>query len=65
MRATRTLYIPHTNGRSSYVFIVRADERGKLLRTIGRYAMDKELDFDWWDAATVSRKVRALTVGAT
>lgn len=45
-------------GTERYVFLYDDASREEMLRTLGRYASDPELSFTWYDAATLSRKVR-------
>lgn len=50
-------------GDQRYFFYYRPETRLALLRTLGRYAADPDLEFSWYDAAIVSAKVREeLTV---
>jgi hypothetical protein len=41
-----------------YVFLWDDAFRADLLRTLGRYAMNRELSFTWYDAAKVSQSVQ-------
>lgn len=43
-----------------YIFLYDDDSAATLLQTFGRYAADKDLSFSWYDAATLSQKVRRL-----
>ncbi len=43
----------------NYVFLFTDEKRADVLRTLGRFANDKELDFNWYDAAMLSQKVRS------
>jgi len=43
-----------------YVFLYDDESAATLLQTFGRYAAEKELSFSWYDAAVLSKKVRAL-----
>ncbi len=45
-------------GEERYVFMFDDDTRAETLRTLGRYASDPELSFNWYDAAVLSQKVR-------
>jgi hypothetical protein len=47
-------------GEERYVFLYNADNRVEMLRTLGRYAADPQLSFNWYDAAVMSKKVRDL-----
>jgi hypothetical protein len=41
-----------------YVFMYTDQSMPDLLRTLGRYAVDPELAFSWYDAAVLSQRVR-------
>ena len=43
-----------------YVFLYYEASFDELLRTLGRYASDPELNFSWYDAAMLSQRVRKL-----
>lgn len=43
-----------------YVFLYDDDSEQEALRTMGRFAADKELSFTWYDAAVLSQKLRKL-----
>lgn len=43
-----------------YVFLYDDDSDQETLRTMGRFAADKELSFTWYDAAVLSQKLRKL-----
>jgi len=45
-------------GTERYVFLYDDAHRADTLRTFGRYASDPELSFTWYDAATLSQKIR-------
>ena len=45
-------------GEERYVFPYSDENRGEVLRSMGRYASDPELSFSWYDAAVLSQKVR-------
>ncbi len=47
---------------SGQTFIFDFDDSpvGPLLRKIGSYASDPEVDFNWYDAAVVSQKIRTI-----
>lgn len=47
-------------GEEQYVFLYNDANRIELLRTLGRYAADPQLSFNWYDAAVMSKKVREL-----
>lgn len=41
-----------------FIFIFDAAGRSETLRTLGRFASDPDLNFSWFDAATLSQAVR-------
>jgi len=45
-----------------FIWIFDDDVEGRVaaLRSIGRFASDKELTFTWWDAAKLSRQIREV-----
>jgi hypothetical protein len=45
-------------GQQRYLFLFDDENRTETLRTLGRFAADPELDFTWYDAAVLSRKIR-------
>jgi hypothetical protein len=45
-------------GDERYVFLYDEENRGEVLRTLGRYASNSKLSFSWYDAAVLSQKVR-------
>jgi hypothetical protein len=48
-------------GSERYVFLFNEKNRGELLRTLGRYASNPDLNFTWYDAAVLSQKIRQET----
>lgn len=48
-------------GQQRYLFLFDDENRTEALRTLGRFAADPELDFSWYDAAVLSRKIREAT----
>lgn len=44
--------------RESCVFVYNDATRAECLRTMGRFASNKELSFTWYDAANLSQKIR-------
>ena len=48
-------------GQQRYLFLFDDENRTETLRTLGRFAADPELDFSWYDAAVLSRKIREAT----
>ncbi len=45
-------------GKERYIFLFDDGNRSEALRTLGRYASNKELSFTWYDAAVLSQKIR-------
>lgn len=45
-------------GEQRYIFIYNADTVRPLKRVFTKFAQDKDLDFNWHDAATMCNKVR-------
>jgi len=45
-------------GRERYVFFYDDDNRAEVLRALGEFASDNELNFTWYDAAVLSQKIR-------
>ena len=42
------------------MFLYDDESADQLLQTLGKYAADPELNFSWYDAATLSQRVRKL-----
>ncbi len=47
-------------GQERFVFLYDDESADQLLQTLGQYAADPELNFSWYDAATLSQRVRKL-----
>jgi len=45
-------------GEERFIFLFDDQNRDKTLRQLARFAADPELDFSWYDAAMLSRKIR-------
>lgn len=45
-------------GDERYIFLYDDDHRSECLRALGRCATNRDLSFDWYDAARVSQSVR-------
>ncbi len=43
-----------------YIFLYEDNSSKELLNTLGRYAADEELSFNWHDTAILSQRVRRL-----
>ena len=49
-------------GNERYVFMYADNRRAEVLRTLGSYASNPELNFSWYDAAVLAKKVRDAKV---
>jgi hypothetical protein len=47
-------------GEEKFIFLYNEANRIEMLRTLGRYAADPDLNFSWYDAAVMSKKIREL-----
>ncbi len=45
-------------GEQRFVFLFDDENRDETLRQLARFAANPELDFSWYDAAMLSRKIR-------
>ena len=45
-------------GEERFIFIFDDENRDETLRQLARFASNPELDFSWYDAAMLSRKIR-------
>jgi hypothetical protein len=45
-------------GEERFIFLFDDMNRDETLRQLARFAADPELDFSWYDAAMLSRKIR-------
>lgn len=45
-------------GEERFIFLFDDVNRDETLRQLARFAADPELDFSWYDAAMLSRKIR-------
>jgi hypothetical protein len=45
-------------GKERYIFVFDLKYKPEVLRTIGQFASDPELSFNWHDAAVLSQRVR-------
>lgn len=45
-------------GEEKFIFLFDDANRDQTLRQLARYAADPELEFSWYDAAMLSRKIR-------
>ena len=50
-------------GAERFVFLYDDESADQLLQTLGNYAADPEINFSWYDAATLSQRVRKLREG--
>ncbi|MCA9193567.1 MAG: hypothetical protein KDB03_17465 [Planctomycetales bacterium] len=49
-------------GEERYIFLYDESQRVETLRMLGRYAANPELSFSWHDAATLSKRIREISV---
>lgn len=47
-------------GQERFVFLYDDASADQLLRTLGAYAADPDLNFDWYDAAVMSQRIAQL-----
>lgn len=47
-------------GVERFIFIYQEGQEEVLLETLGGYATDKDLDFDWYDATVLSQKIKRI-----
>lgn len=45
-------------GKEKFIFLFDDANRDETLRQLARFAANPELDFTWYDAAMLSRKIR-------
>ncbi|WP_246112741.1 hypothetical protein [Allorhodopirellula solitaria] len=45
-------------GEEKFIFLFDDGNRDETLRQLARFAANPELDFSWYDAAMLSRKIR-------
>lgn len=45
-------------GEERFIFLFDDANRDETLRQLARFAADPELEFSWYDAAMLSRKIR-------
>lgn len=45
-------------GDERWLFIWTEDNRANVLRTLGRFASNPDLAFNWYDAALLSQRIR-------
>ena len=45
-------------GEERFIFLFSDENRDETLRQLARFAADPEIDFSWYDAAMLSRKIR-------
>lgn len=45
-------------GEEKFIFLFDDANRDQTLRQLARFAADPELEFSWYDAAMLSRKIR-------
>ena len=52
--------IAMAKGEERYVIAFSEANRAEALKTLGRWASDPELNFDWYSAAVLSQRIRTL-----
>ncbi|WP_442507403.1 hypothetical protein SH528x_006321 [Novipirellula sp. SH528] len=45
-------------GEEKFIFLFDDQNRDETLRQLARFAADPDLEFSWYDAAMLSRKIR-------
>lgn len=45
-------------GEERFIFLYDDANRTETLRMLGRFAADPEIDFSWYDAAVLSKRIR-------
>lgn len=45
-------------GREYYIFMFTPETRLRIIQTLGEWASNPELAFNWYDAARLSRELR-------
>ena len=45
-------------GEEKFLFLFDDNNRDETLRQLARFAADPEIEFSWYDAALLSRKIR-------
>ncbi|MEM8864699.1 MAG: hypothetical protein AAGF31_04050 [Planctomycetota bacterium] len=46
-------------GEERYIFLYDDTQQAQALRMLGRHASNPDLSFSWYDAAVLSKKIRA------
>jgi len=46
-------------GEERYIFMYEDSQQAQALRMLGRHASNPKLSFSWYDAAVLSKKIRA------
>ncbi|MCM2371447.1 hypothetical protein [Aporhodopirellula aestuarii] len=49
-------------GEEKFIFLFDDENRDETLRQLARFAANPELDFSWYDAAMLSRKIRETVI---
>lgn len=52
-------------GEERFIFLYDDANRTETLRMLGRFAADPDLDFSWYDAAVLSKRIRDSIPAAT
>ena len=51
--------------RDRYVWIFTDDQATEVLRSLGRFASNHDLNFTWWDVAVLAKRVREMVATET
>jgi len=51
-------HIALIKGSGKFIFVYDKANIEEMLRQVGKWASDPELDFTWYDAASVGQKIR-------
>ena len=54
----RMNFITYTRGAERYVLLFDDEHRDEALRTLGRWACNPGLSFDWFDAVKLAREIK-------
>ncbi|EMI40940.1 MULTISPECIES: hypothetical protein [Pirellulaceae] len=49
-------------GEEKFIFLFDDENRDETLRQLARFAANPDLDFSWYDAAMLSRKIRETVI---
>lgn len=52
--------ITFAKGKDRYFFFWTDEKRAEILRQLGRFASNPELNFSWYDAVELSKRVKEI-----